>query len=68
MQLGALFPLTLTLSPRERAQTSTIREHSLRHGFLPMRRAILPLPQGMSLTTFIASFFPVQHDALHHGQ
>ncbi len=46
MQLNTLFPLTLTLSPREREQVSAIREHSLSREPFARRRKVPPLPGG----------------------
>jgi hypothetical protein len=46
MQLGVLFPLTLTLSLREREQLSTAAEYSLNGKHLPALPVALPLPKG----------------------
>jgi hypothetical protein len=46
MQSGALFPLTLTLSLRERGQAATVCEYSLRTGHFPALPDLLPLPEG----------------------
>ena len=46
MQSGALFPLTLTLSPRERELISTAWEYSLTSEHFPALQMVLPLLEG----------------------
>ena len=46
MQSGARFPLTLTLSPREREPLSSAWEYSLHSEHLPALPRVLPLPEG----------------------
>jgi hypothetical protein len=46
MQSGALFPLTLTLSLRERERLSTAWEYSLNSEHFPALPKALPLPKG----------------------
>ena len=46
MQLGTAFPLTLTLSPRERELLSPTWEYSLNSEHFPALPRLLPLPEG----------------------
>ena len=46
MHSGALFPLTLALSLRERERFSTGRDRSPNGKHLPALRMVLPLPEG----------------------
>ncbi len=46
LQSGALFPLTLTHSPGERGQPSTVWEYSLNSEHFPALPMLLPLPKG----------------------
>jgi hypothetical protein len=46
MKSGALFPLTLTLSPEEREQPSSAWEYSLNFEHFPALARVLPLPEG----------------------
>ena len=46
MWSGARFPLTLTLSPREREQLSSTWEYSLDSEHFPALPMVLPLPKG----------------------
>jgi hypothetical protein len=45
MQSGALFPLTLTLSPGERERPSTAWDCSLNGEHFPALPIVLPLPK-----------------------
>ena len=46
MLSGLRFPLTLTLSPREREPHSTAWEYSLKGRHFPALPIVLPLPEG----------------------